>query len=204
MEAFRVAAVPADLRWRREPREWAPDGDAGLSITAPEKSDLFVHPGTGARTDSAPAALFTPPDAQFLLSARVEVGFGSTYDAGVLHVWVDDERWAKLCFELSPQRQPMVVSVVNRGVSDDSNSVAVSGAAAFLRVTRLGRDMAFHWSPEGERWSFVRHFALVSPGSTDGLRVGFSSQSPTGPGCRAVFSRIRYRAGTLADLRNGE
>jgi regulation of enolase protein 1 (concanavalin A-like superfamily) len=201
MDALRISALPAELHWRREPKEWKPQGEAALSITAPEKTDLFVDPGTGARTDSAPAALFIPPDAQFLLSARVEVAFGSTYDAGVLHAWVDDDTWAKLCFEFSPQRQPMVVSVVNRGVSDDSNSAIVNGSTAFLRVTQLARATAFHWSPDGERWSFVRYFSL---GKTEGLRVGFSSQSPTGPGCRSLFSQIRYRAGTLADLRNGD
>ncbi|HET6449936.1 MAG TPA: DUF1349 domain-containing protein [Spirochaetia bacterium] len=200
MSSFRLPSIPGELSWRRDAREWALVGD-GLSVTAPEKSDLFTDPATGSATDSAPAALFTPPDAQFLLSARVEVDFGSTFDAGVLHAWQDPEHWAKLCFELSPQRQPMIVSVVNHGVSDDCNSVPVDIPAVFLRVAHLGRATAFHWSADGQAWSFVRFFSL---GTTAQLRVGFSSQSPTGPGCRAVFSRVSYRAGALADLRGGE
>ncbi len=201
MSTFSLAAVPAALEWRREPAEWSPRGQAGLSITAPGKTDLFTDPGTGARTDSAPAALFIPPDAECLLSARVEVAFAATYDAGVLHVWRDEEQWAKLCFEYSPQAEPMIVSVVNHGVSDDCNSVVVAGRVVSLRVTRRAGALAFHWSADGTRWNFVRYFSL---GGAAGLRLGFSSQSPTGQGCQSVFSEIRYRAGTLRDLRNGE
>ncbi len=201
MEAFRLAALPAELHWRLPPKDWAVQADGSLSILAPSKTDLFTDPGSGAGTDSAPVALFVPPDESFLLSARVEVTFSSTFDAGVLHAWVDGERWAKLCFEYSPQREPTVVSVVNRGVSDDCNSVPVAGTSAFLRVAHLGRATAFHWSLDGKRWNLARYFSL---GKTDGLRVGFSSQSPTGPGCRSRFSEIHYRAGTLRDLRNGE
>ncbi len=201
MGEFRLAAIPVPLQWRHPPTEWRLEGEVGLTIAAPGMTDLFTDPGTGAKTDSAPAALFAPPDREFLLSARVEVGFGSTYDAGVLHVWRDGEQWAKLCFERSPQCQPMIVSVVTHGVSDDANSVPVEGRPVHLRVTQLARASAFHWSSDGEHWQFVRYFSL---GTADGLRVGFSSQSPTGPGCRSTFSQIRYRAGTLRDLRSGD
>jgi hypothetical protein len=95
----------------------------------------------------------------------------------------------------------MIVSVVNHGVSDDCNSVPVTGETAYLRVAQSRTATAFHYSLEGRRWSFVRYFAL---GSLAGLRIGFSSQSPTGNGCRAFFSEIRYRAGFPVDLRNGE
>jgi regulation of enolase protein 1 (concanavalin A-like superfamily) len=201
MEAFRLAALPAELQWRLRPAQWAQEPDGGLSVTAGSKTDLFTDPGSGGKMDSAPAALFVPPDESFLLSARVEVAFGSTFDAGVLHAWVDGDLWAKLCFEFSPQGEPTIVSVVNRTFSDDCNSVPVVGASAFLRIAQLGRATAFHWSSDGKKWSLVRYFTL---GRTAGLRVGFSSQSPTGPGCRSRFSQIRYRAGTLPDLRNGE
>jgi uncharacterized protein len=201
MTTFRLASIPAELSWRGVPNDWTAAGSESLSILAGEKTDLFVDPGTGARTDSAPAALFAPPDARCQLSARVRVAFGATYDAGTLHVWVNDDLWAKLCYELSPQGDPTIVSVVNRGVSDDCNSVVVPGGTVHLRVTLLERAVAFHYSLDGGRWSLVRYFSL---GATDRPRVGFSSQSPTGPGCRAEFSGIRYREGVPRDLRNGE
>ena len=201
MQVFRLPAIPAELQWRVDPVEWAAERDGGLSIRAGAKTDLFTDPKDGARQDAAPAALFTPPDRAFMLSARVTVGFASTYDAGVLHVRLPDERWAKLCFEYSPQGEPMVVSVVNRGVSDDCNSVVVAGTTAWLRVSQSQTATAFHYSLDGKRWNFVRHFSL---GPLDGLRVGFSSQSPTGNGCRSEFSSIGYAAGFPRDLRSGE
>lgn len=201
MAGFRLPSVPADLEWRLDPVEWALEGAGGLAIRAGRKTDLFTDPKDGAKSDAAPAALFTPPDRAFTLSARVRVGFVSTYDAGVLHVRAGEDRWAKLCFEHSPQGEPMVVSVVNHGVSDDCNSVVIGGDTVYLRVSQSATATAFHYSRDGARWSFVRYFSI---GSLDGLRVGFSSQSPTGEGCRAVFTEIRYRAGFPGDIRSGE
>jgi regulation of enolase protein 1 (concanavalin A-like superfamily) len=77
----------------------------------------------------------------------------STFDAGVLFVHADDTTWAKLCLELSPQGQPMIVSVVTRDVSDDCNSHPLEGAESWLRVARLSSAFAFHVSRDGERWS---------------------------------------------------
>ena len=201
MKSFRVPAVPAELAWRLDPLEWSEEKGGGLSIRAGEKTDLFFDPKDGARSDAAPAALFSPPDGSFMLSARVRVDFASTYDAGTLHVRAADDRWAKLCFEYSPAREPMVVSVVTHGVSDDCNSVTLGGDTVYLRISQSRTATAFHYSLDGARWIFVRHFSL---GSLAGLRVGFSSQSPTGKGCRAVFSEISYRPGYPADLRGGE
>jgi len=201
MQSFTLPGVPAGLEWRLEPVEWAAGNDGGLTIRAGARTDLFIDPKDGVRQDAAPAALFVPPDRSFMLWARVTVEFASTYDAGVLHLRLADDRWAKLCFEYSPQGEPMVVSVVNRGVSDDCNSVVVPGKTAWLRVSQGEKATAFHYSLDGTRWSFVRSFAL---GSLDGLRAGFSSQSPTGNGCRSEFTEIHYRAGFPRDIRSGE
>jgi len=201
MDRFTLAGLPGELEWRLPPAGWAQEPDGSFSILAGPKTDLFTDPGTGVRTDSAPAALFVPPKGPFLLSALVQPQFRSTFDAAVLHAWIDGDRWAKLCFEYSPQREPTIVSVVNRGVSDDCNSVPVKSPSVHLRISHLGPATAFHWSPDGTRWSLVRHFSLGAP---DGLRVGFSSQSPTGAGCRSMFSMVRFTPGALRDLRSGE
>jgi regulation of enolase protein 1 (concanavalin A-like superfamily) len=136
-----------------------------------------------------------------LLSARVAVDFNSDFDAGVLRIHENDQLWAKLCFEFSPQRQPMVVSVVTRGLSDDCNSADIAGQVVYLRMAVTPQAIAFHYSLDGAFWHFVRYFTL---GKLNAPRVGFSSQSPTGPGCRSVFSEIRYRPGTLSSNRSGE
>jgi regulation of enolase protein 1 (concanavalin A-like superfamily) len=188
------------LEWAALPVDWSIHGDAGLSISAGEKTDLFIDPAGTARKESAPAALFVPPDQAFLLHARVKVAFAATYDAGMILIRCANDCWGKLCFERSPQGENMIVSVVTRGVSDDCNSVPVPADTVWLRIAQTRRTTAFHYSLDGKLWSFVRYFSL---GSYEGLRTGLSGQSPTGNGCRSEFSEISYKPGTLADLRSG-
>jgi hypothetical protein len=173
-------------------------GDDTLRLVAGPRTDWFVDPGTEAATMNAPA-LLAPTQGDFVLSAQVAVEFTSTFDAGVLALWHDERTWAKLCFEYSPAAEPMVVSVVTRGTSDDCNSVVVSGDTVWLRIARIGRAYAFHASLEGRTWQLVRHFRL---GDGD-LDVGFEAQSPLGDGCAVTFSGIAFETTTLADLRSG-
>jgi len=171
-----------------------------LTVTAGPRTDWFIHPGTGEAKLDAPARL-EPIAGDFMLSARVEVEFAATFDAGVLALWRDESTWAKLCFEYSPAGEPMVVSVVTRGASDDANSTIVDGNAVWLRVARIGAAFAFHSSTDGKRWNLVRHFAL---GGDGGLQAGFLAQSPTGEGCAATFSHVERTGSTLTDIRSGD
>jgi regulation of enolase protein 1 (concanavalin A-like superfamily) len=198
-EGVRLDALPMPLRWFGQPAAWSV-ADGGLRITAGARTDWFVDPQGGAEPKLSAPALVGPASGDFMLSARVTVEFAATYDAGVLVVHVDDGHWAKLCFEYSPEREPMVVSVVTRDVSDDCNSFLVAGGSVWLRIARLGPALAFHASTDGSRWSFVRHFAL---GGGREPSVGFLAQSPTGDGCAVTFERIEYRADRLEDLRSG-
>jgi len=79
--------------------------------------------------------------------------------------------------------------------------VEVDGSEVYLRVARTPRTLAFHFSLDGRVWHFVRYFSL---GPVSSLRVGFSSQSPTGKKCGAVFTEMSYRRGSLQDNRSGE
>jgi uncharacterized protein len=175
--------------------------DGALTLTSAPATDLFVDPGgeEGGRPD---AGRFTglPGDKDFTFSARVTVGFKTKYDAGVLLLYLSERRWAKLCYEMSPQGRPMAVTVVTRSMSDDSNSFQTQGGPLWLRITRSGRAWAFHASTDGAWWELLRYFTL---GESSGARVGFLAQSPTGEGCSAVFDNITYTPGAPADLRDG-
>jgi regulation of enolase protein 1 (concanavalin A-like superfamily) len=199
MTTFTLAGLPTPLEWAVEPAAWALDGGV-LSITSGEKTDLFHDPASDARTANAACALFQP-DPLFTVSAHVTVGFGSTYDAGALLVWADDDHWGKVCYEYSPQAQPMVVSVVTNGRSDDCNSVVFPRNDIYLRVSRLGRAFAFHYSEDGSYWHMVRHFTLHG---ANAVFAGLVSQSPTGPGCTAQFADVTYRAERVKEIRSGE
>jgi len=201
MTDFMLPSIPGRLRWKNQPLDWNAGDGTSLTITASELTDLFADPSGIRPIDNVPSALFSPPDTSFLLSARVAVDFASPYDAGVLQLRERDDVWAKLCFEYSPQKQPMVVSVVTRGTSDDCNSTVINGREVFLRLAHTAASTAFHYSLDGRYWHLVRYFSL---GASNNLLAGFSSQSPTGKKCTAVFSDISYRPGTLKDLRSGE
>ncbi len=127
--------------------------------------------------------------------------FTATFDAGVLLLWFDEKHWAKLCFEYSPAREPMVVSVVCRGVADDSNAFVVEQETVWLRVSRIDDTFAYHASLDGETWRLIRYFTV--PGSDEPLRVGFEAQSPTGDGCAVTFEDVKFTDVRLEDLRNG-
>lgn len=200
MNSFRLTSIPSELTWKNEPVAFATKTGNSLDITAGPVSDWFHNPGSSSVTNNAPIALFTPSSENFILSAKVRVEFQYTYDAGVLFLYVNDDTWAKLCFEYSPQNEAMVVSVVTRGRSDDCNSAVIGSHTVYLRVYRQGNAVAFHYSTDGSYWRFVRNFTI---GSLAELRIGFAAQSPTGQGCRVHFSEINFRYGSLSDLRDG-
>lgn len=197
-ETVTLAPMPMPLRWEVAPERWsAAEGD--LAISAGPRTDLFIDPQGAAPVLNAPR-LLGAASGDFLLSARVTVPFQATFDAGVLLLYAGERLWAKLCFEFSPQRRPMVVSVVTRGASDDANAFVVEGNQVWLRIARMGPAYAFHASTDGQRWHMIRHFALEGAGD---VAVGFSAQSPTGAGCAAHFDDVRFAAEQLRYLRDG-
>lgn len=197
--ALELPGLPAALEWDLSPHSATLEAGA-LNLVAGPNTDLFSDPAGAPPKADSPRLLFAP-QGDFTLAAHVQVDFRSTFDAGVLLIWVDADHHAKLCFEYSPQGQPMIVSVVTNGLSDDCNSVVVEGNQTWLRIMRRGDVLALQWSADGSSWHFVRYFTLRK---LDGLRAGFSSQSPTGQGCSATFSRITYRPSGVEDVRSGE
>jgi uncharacterized protein len=196
---------------------WRVDESAGtVTVAAQAHTDIFIDPGddsanggpgggTGMALNAesmlnAATLLGVPPDGDFQFSARVTVGFASAFDAGVLLLWLDERRWAKLCFEFSPAGEPMIVSVVCRGVSDDANALVVPGRSVWLRVSRIDRTYAYHASLDGKAWQMIRVFILGD--HTSGDKIGFEGQSPTGDGCAVTFDEIRFRPERLAGLRD--
>jgi hypothetical protein len=201
MTGFTLAGIPGELAWHCRPLAWEAGPGNSLVITAGERTNWFIDPAGTRHEDNAPGVVFTPPDPAFLFSAKVCVEFASTFDAGVLQLRSRNDLWAKLCFEYSPRSEPMIVSVVTRGVSDDCNSAVIDAREVYLRIAHTARTTAFHYSRDGRYWHMVRYFSL---GDLANLRVGLSAQSPRGRSCRVVFSEIRYMAGTVQDNRSGE
>ncbi|SIN87447.1 DUF1349 domain-containing protein [Agromyces cerinus] len=197
---MRVAGLPV-LEWTNGTSGAVFDDDGGeLALHAAAGVDWSNDPLGGPGQHRASMLGFRP-SGDFALSARVRVvGGRSTFDAGALGLWCDQDHWAKLCFEYSPAGQAMVVSVVTNGFSDDCNSTIVEESSIHLRVARVGSAFAFHASTDGDRWDFVRLFRVHS-----GIApvVGFLAQAPLGTACDARFDRIRFTDAVPADLRDG-
>jgi uncharacterized protein len=194
---IQLSSIPSPLSWHLEPQDWNIT-DNVLNATAGAKTDLFIDP-LSSNTSLNASMLVFENNQEFMLSARVTVDFKGTFDAGVLVVYQHETSWAKLCFEYSPNKDPMVVSVVTKGTSDDCNSVFIDGNSIYLRVSRINTGFAFHFSNDAKRWHMIRAFAL-EPGAA---QVGFLVQAPMGESCRASFSEITFEHKTLSDIRSG-
>lgn len=197
-DSLTIPSIPYELHWGELPQAYTLDSGV-FSIQAGPKSDMFINPQGIKTVMNAPRALFLP-EGDFQLYARVEVDFNSDFDAGVLMLYANEQHWAKLCFEYSPQRQPMVVSVVTRDRSDDANGMVIDGSSVYLRISTINNAYAFHYSLDGEYWHFARHFHLAADNP---MHLGFASQSPTGEACTARFSEIHFKSEKLKNLRDG-
>jgi len=184
-----VPGLPGPMEWQNSPANWKEEAGS-LSITAGRGTDWFVSPMDGARRENSPRLVFQPAD-DFVLSARVTVDFRTQWDAGVLVLYLNDAAWAKLCLEMTVEKHPAIVSVVTRGLSDDNNSIAVSGNSVHMKIAKAGQAIFFYASEDGQNWKIIRAFSF-GPGAK--VRVGFSSQSPVGEGCTTVFDQITYLA----------
>jgi regulation of enolase protein 1 (concanavalin A-like superfamily) len=196
--------LPFPLREYGPQAPWSYDGGT-LSVRTGPREDRFVPPAGEALdpASDAPRLLGTPPAGDFQLIARVTVDFAGAFDAGLLYLHVSEREWAKLCLELSPDK-PTICTVVTRGHSDDVNSWVVDGNSVWLRISRTGKAFAFHASLDGERWTFVRVFALGDAESApQPAEVGFMAQAPVGEGCAVSWDSVEYRAYAPKDLRDG-
>ncbi|HLJ99439.1 MAG TPA: DUF1349 domain-containing protein [Streptosporangiaceae bacterium] len=206
MTAVKLPGLPFALEPEGAPPPKCLIRGGSLVLTSAAATDMFIDPaglaGPEAMAPDAGRLVGLPPGGDFMLAAKVTVGFASMYDAGVLLVYLSDRYWAKLCFEYSPQLVPTAVTVVTRETSDDSNSFEVAGDALWLRITRSGPAWAFHASTDGAWWRLLRYFTLSSPAG-ELARIGLLAQSPAGEGCTATFDQITYSAGAPKNLRDG-
>lgn len=198
MDEITLPLLPHPLHWLNQPDSWDISPEGQLTITARAKTDWFIDPGGAVDLSNAPALLF-PISGPCMLSAHVSVNHLATFDAGVLLVYEGPLAWAKLCLEFSPQGRPMIVSVVTKGISDDCNAFTVTGAM-YMRISKLEKAYAFHVSENGAEWNLIRYFRLEDDTNA---QMGFLAQSPTGEGCTASFSGIRFEEKLLADIRSG-
>lgn len=192
-----LPGLPGLLHAVNDPIHVAVGSDGVLELGARGDTNLFLAPGGDFNRTDAPM-LLCDVAGDFVFSARVEAPLHEVYDVAALVVYENDHSWAKLCFENSAHREPTVVSVVTRGVSDDCNSEVVGADFAYLAMVRRGDEFAFHWSRDGKQWRMVRHFRFAADGP---LRLGFAVHAVDKAGLAARFSEVRFEAKAPAWVR---
>lgn len=185
--APKLPGFPPDFAWQNTPAEWSAKGNS-LTIAAGKKTDWFVWPGGGYSADSSPRLMFKAAN-DFMFSTKVQVQSHKTYDSGCIALYGGPSIWAKLCLEAQADSRLDVISVVTRGRSDDVTSFAALGTSIYLKVASANGVIFFYASEDGKTWTIIRKFNLES---RDGLRAGFSAQSPDGEGARATFTEFDY------------
>jgi hypothetical protein len=194
-----LPGFPSSFHWRNQPAGWNVK-DGTLTIQSAAKTDWYAAP-TGDLPVAATPLLLFPATGNFWFGARVTVGFHSTFDAGALVVYADEQNWVKFAFESQDGKTGSIVSVVTRGLSDDNTGARIEGNSVYLEVSRIGQAIFLFYSADLKQWNVTRAFHLASEKP---LQFGFSSQSPTGAGTTASFSEIRYKPETLKPWTAGE
>lgn len=189
-----VNGIPEPLEWVVEPERFKQEG-ASIEIVAGPGTNMFYAPDGNFRASNMPKLLFQP-EGDFSLSAKADATHGSKWDAAMLVAYVDEDYWAKLCFENQDPETQRMVTVVTNEISDDAYSDIVTGDSIYMKIEKHGTQIAFSYSIDGVNWIGIRYFRL---NSNKPLKIGFSSQSPIGNGLSSRFSEIRYQATASQD-----
>lgn len=185
----------SELSWMNEPASWE-FIDEILQIDAAESSDFFQDPA-GVNVRSSAPFLYCEADGDFSFTARVDVDMFDAYDSGCIMVMVDQQNWAKLCFELV-DHIPTIVSVVTKGISDDCVSEKLGKNKPYLRVLRSGSCFGFHYSLDAINWTLVRFFGMDAPIK---VKIGVVGQCPVGKGTRVRFENFDFEMTKICDAR---
>lgn len=177
------------------------EATAAILRLAPEAgTNLFHAPGGGYNVTNAPI-VYTLPEGDFLLTAKVEARLEAIYDVAALVVYADDDHWAKLCFENSALREATIVSVVTRGRSDDNNSETIASPFVYLAIARRGNEFSFHFSRDGKQWRLARDFAMEF---APGVKLGFAAHTRANPQFSVAFSEMALRTAAPKNMRQLE
>ena len=187
-----------NLKWLNEPPQWGFD-EVGLRIVPKAPSDFFRPYGSTPKDNCC--LLYRETTGDFTATTRVTAQLVDFGDAAALTVRASETQWAKLCLERSPIGQVSLVSVVTNPWSDDSNNELLTSPECFLRLTRKGNLFGMHYSLDGNKWRFVRTFALELPTR---VMLGIHAQAPFTPGCQVVFHSLTISPDPVADFRSGE
>jgi regulation of enolase protein 1 (concanavalin A-like superfamily) len=196
---IRIPGIPKEAQWVNPPSAFHISGH-GLEIVASPQTNKYIAADMSMVSDNANRLVFDA-DPNFILSTQIDHPFAKMWDAGCLILEGDTENWIKFCFEGDYTGAKRIVSVVTRGTSDDSNSIALDKNAAYLEMAKIGDVVFLYSSATGRDWFMVRVLKFQFDGN---LRLGFLAQTPEGDSNRVHFGHIKYSPTVMKDYWKGE
>lgn len=172
-----------------------------ITMNSGPKTDYFNDPTGSESTGTAPLLLTRIDNSKpFTLTAKVTPAFASTYDAGALYLFSDDQHWQKFAFEKDEQARTRIVTVRTIDTSDDNNHDVINQESVYLRISSDASQVGFYYSTDGAAWNLVRLYRNSYP---EVLWAGLSSQSPIGKGTSTVFENCVLINESIKDFRKG-
>ncbi|GAA4943866.1 hypothetical protein GCM10023314_16130 [Algibacter agarivorans] len=184
-----VKEIPQPLEWIIKPDSFNIQNGT-IEISAGPNTNMFYAPHGHFNQSNMPKLVFRP-DSNFVFSANALAEHKSKWEAAMLIVYIDENYWAKFCFENEAPSKNRMVTVVTNEVSDDAYSDYVEGNSVYMQISKKGRQIVFSYSLDSKKWIGIRYFRLDSEKP---IKIGFASQSPIGNGLTSVFSEIKYNA----------
>jgi len=162
--------------------------DDTITIEAKKGTDLYTNSDGTSSKDNAPRVFFEPRS-DFTFSAKVTANFTTSYDGGALFIYADAENWGKLLFERFKTGYNGIASTVTRSTGDDAYHSLIESNEIHLKIVRKNNSITFLYSKDGEQWSYLRSFSMVS---AEAIKVGFIAQSPISQTHKVVYSDIIF------------
>jgi len=162
---------------------------SNVTILANKGSDLYTNSDGSNSKDNAPRLLFEPKS-DFTFSAKITANFSNAYDGGALFFYADANNWGKLLFERFKSGNNGIASTVTHLTGDDAYHNSVVNNEVHLKIVRKNNVFTFFYSNNGEHWSYLRSFSMIS---SKKIKVGLIAQSPISQSHEVVFSNILFK-----------
>jgi regulation of enolase protein 1 (concanavalin A-like superfamily) len=145
--------------------------------------------------------LFKNVSGDFVATTLAKPDFSDMWNASALMVHIDSINWIKFAFENSDATGKSIVSVVTKGISDDSNGVILNDQnSIWLRIIRKADIYALHWSKDGKDFKMARLSTLPK---SDSVKIGMEAQCPIGKPAMHEFLFFSIEERTVENLRTG-
>lgn len=177
-------------------------GSDSLQLSSGPKTDFFIEPGLPPYNKANAPLLLMPIDntQPFTFSIKVKPTHRVKYDAGMVFLYVNDNEWLKLAFEVDERMVGRIVTVKTNEFSDDNNHEVVASKSVYLKISSNTKVVGFYYSVDGKTWQLVRVFKNDYPTT---LKLGIGSQSPEGQGNSSIFSEFKMAKTSIKDFRMG-